>query len=641
MVIEELKGVGDKTKELLNKINIYTLEDLVHHYPYRYDLIKESEVLTKDNLILQAEVLTEPTIIRFKQKDKMTFVGRTKFGDYLITIFNRGYLKNNIKLNNKIIIFGKVENDKFSAYNIRFGLIPRKPVLEPVYFKTNKLTNSIINKLVNEAIPHTKITSYLPEEYQLLDKKIAINQIHNPNVDTIELAISTLKKEEAFVFMTKINYIKTIRKKETKEPKQEVDLKEILAQIPFELTNDQLKVVNEIYEDTKSTYRMNRLIQGDVASGKTIVAFIAMMLNAKLNYQSALMAPTDVLARQHYHNFQKVFNEEVVLLTGKMKKKEKEEVLLKIKSNEAKIIIGTHALLTESVIYHNLGLVITDEQHRFGVNQRTNLKNKGNTPDVLYLSATPIPRTYALTLYGDMDISLIKEMPKGRKEIKTYIKNSDDIKDVLSLMLDKLKNKEQVYVVAPMIEEDEDLENVLELKQKMEKAFGKYFSVGLMHGKMKQADKEKIMEDFKANKIQILVSTTVIEVGVDVSNANIMVIFNSERFGLSTLHQLRGRVGRGFQEGICILMTDSHPERLNILEQTNDGFIIAEEDFKQRGSGDLFGYRQSGDMQFKLLNLKEDYPLLKQMDEVASNYLKNYPNSDIIRNIIDQLSKYF
>ena len=434
----------------------------------------------------------------------MTFVGRTKFGDYLITIFNRGYLKNNIKLNNKIIIFGKVENDKFLAYNIRFGLIPPKPVLEPVYFKTNKLTNSIINKLVNEAIPHTKIITYLPEEYQLLDKKTAINQIHNPNVDNIELAISTLKREEAFVFMTKINYIKTIRKKETKEPKQEVDLKEILAKIPFELTNDQLKVVNEIYEDTKSTYRMNRLIQGDVASGKTIVAFVAMMLNAKLNYQSALMAPTDVLARQHYHNFQKVFNEEVVLLTGKMKKKEKEEVLLKIKSNEAKIIIGTHALLTESVIYHNLGLVITDEQHRFGVNQRTNLKNKGNTPDVLYLSATPIPRTYALTLYGDMDISLIKEMPKGRKEIKTYIKNSDDIKDVLSLMLDKLKNKEQVYVVAPMIEEDEDLENVLELKQKMEKAFGKYFSVGLMHGKMKQSDKEKIMEDFKANKIQIL-----------------------------------------------------------------------------------------------------------------------------------------
>lgn len=403
-------------------------------------------------------------------------------------------------------------------------------------------------------------------------------------------------------------------------------VKELIKTLPYELTKDQHKAIEAIYDDLIDKKRMNRLLQGDVGSGKTIVSFIALYINYLSGYQGALMAPTEILASQHHENIKKILpNLKVSLLTGKLKAKEKKEILGNLKEGKIDIVIGTHALISEDVIYNNLGLVITDEQHRFGVTQRVNLKNKGITPDILYMSATPIPRTYALTLYGDMDITSIRTMPSGRKQVKTILKTNKQITEVLYLMLDELKKGRQIYVIAPLIETSEkiDMENVYELEEKMQKAFGKVTQIGVLHGKMKNKEKDEVMEKFANNEIGILISTTVIEVGVDIKNATMMVIFDSYRFGLSALHQLRGRVGRNEYECTCVLISDKETKRLKILTETNDGFKVSEEDFFLRGSGDLFGIRQSGDMYFKIADLKKDYDLLLKAKEDSEQFLKS------------------
>ena len=441
--------------------------------------------------------------------------------------------------------------------------------------------------------------------------------------------------------MMKISYLKK-SKKQSDGLSRNVSydqVLEIVDSLPFKLTKDQLKSVKDIYDDLTSSNRMNRLLQGDVGSGKTIVSFIALYINYLAGYQGALMAPTEILAFQHYQNFIKLFpNLNVVLLTGKLKAKEKKEAQALIESGKANIIIGTHALISEDVTYHNLGLVITDEQHRFGVAQRGNLKNKGLTPDILYMSATPIPRTYALTLYGDMDISSIRTMPNGRKPVKTYVKTNKEIKDVLYMMLDQIKAHHQIYVIAPLIEESDkiDLEDVYKLEEKMKRAFGKVCNVGIMHGKMTPKEKDEVMDKFKQNKIQILISTTVIEVGVDVANATMIVIFDSYRFGLSALHQLRGRVGRNDLDSYCILISDRETKRLEVLTKTNDGFKVSEEDFKLRGGGDIFGVRQSGDMNFKLADIKNDYNLLLRTKEDSETFMKSKEYDDPKYNFIKQ-----
>ena len=443
-----------------------------------------------------------------------------------------------------------------------------------------------------------------------------------------------LKYEELFEFMFKINYLKEENKKVNSGIEREIDeskVNDFISHLPYELTKDQVTAVNTIIKDLKSKSRMNRLLQGDVGSGKTIVSFIAMYANYLSGYQSALMAPTEILATQHFSNLKDIFadyNLNMALLTGSTPKKEKDLIYEELKNGDIDIIVGTHALIQEDVTYHNLGLVITDEQHRFGVNQRANLQNKGQKPDTLYMSATPIPRTYALTIYGDMDVSTIKTRPKGRKKIKTVVKNNKEIKDVLEMMYEELKQGHQIYVIAPLIEESEnsDLTNVNDLKEKMTLAFGSKYKIDLVHGKMASAAKELIMNEFLQNKVQILISTTVIEVGVDVPNATMMVIFNAERFGLSTLHQLRGRVGRSELQSSCILISDNDTKRLEIMESTNDGFEISEEDFKLRGHGDLFGTKQSGDMTFKIADLKADYKILLQAREDSLEYLLDKEN---------------
>lgn len=655
MNISELKNVGPKKASALEKLGLYTIQDLISYYPFRYDVIKRSDISTlsqDDKVIIDGTIESNPTIYFFNKKmNKMTFKINT--GKYLInvSIFNRGYLKSKIIINNVVTIIGKYDkmHNLIVANDIKFSPLDDEPRIEPIYHSSNLITSNQIKELINEAINlKIKTVEYIPEylklKYKLINKDIAIKQIHNPKT-TYELnqALAYLKYEELFLFMLKMNSLKLSRKKQI-GLKRTIDTKSVekfINNLPFTLTIDQEKCVNDILSDITNPIRMNRLIQGDVGSGKTMVAIIALYINYLSGYQGVMMAPTEVLANQHYLNISKLLNKygiKVDLLTGSMKLKEKKDIYNRLNDGNIDILIGTHALFSEGVTYNNLGLVITDEQHRFGVNQRSNLKNKGVTPDVLYLSATPIPRTYALTIYGDMDVSNIKTLPNGRKEIKTLLMNSKQIKSVLEMMYNELKNKHQIYVIAPLVEESDkiNLENVDELYNKMNSAFGKVCKIGIMHGKMDKDDKEDVMQKFKDGEISILVSTTIIEVGVDVKNATMIVIFDAFRFGLSQLHQLRGRVGRNSFDSYCILISDKDSARLDIMTKTLDGFKISEEDFKIRGSGDLFGVRQSGDMSFKVANLKEDFNILLKAKDDSLELLSSINNYPELKKILDK-----
>ena len=646
MELTQIKGLGMKTCEKLDKLGIKDIKSLLTFYPFRYNIIKRSnlkEVKNNEQITIDGIIESIPSIFYFKgKKDKMNFKLNTGFKTFNIVIFNRGFLKNKLTIGTEITVVGKIDKIKsiIVVSDLYFGKIDKERI-EPVYHTTFGLSNKQIRKYINSTVNlGYEIDDYIPtfisQKYHLLNKSEAIRHLHNP-VDEIKLkqSIKRTKYEELFVYMLKMNYLKQSKKIDhgLKRDISYDKVEQFIDDLPFELTKDQIKSVEEIYKDLTEDMRMNRLLQGDVGSGKTIVAFITMYINYLGGYQSALMAPTEILAQQHYQNSKELFkkyNIDIALLTGKTKTKEKKEIYEKLKNGTIDFIIGTHALFTDDVIYKNLGLVITDEQHRFGVNQRSNLKNKGTTPDILYMSATPIPRTYALTLYGDMDVSNIKTLPSGKKEIITTLKTEKEIKDVLTSMYNELKQRHQIYVVAPLIEESDkiDLKNVYDLEEKFNKAFGKICNIDILHGKMKPSEKEEVMQKFKENKINILISTTVIEVGVDVKNATMMVIFDAERFGLSALHQLRGRVGRNNLQSYCILISNYEKERLNVLTKTNDGFKVSEEDFLLRGSGDIFGLRQSGDMIFKMADLKQDFNILLKAKEDSEYLLKNLTKID-------------
>lgn len=647
MELNIIKGIGDKTITLLNKLNIYTIDDLVNYYPFRYEILEKTD-LNSDRVVIDGVVETSPLFIRLRGKlDKMSF--RVRLDDRIcnVVIFNRGFLRNNIKINTTITIIGKydIKHNTITASDIKFGSISSLPKITPVYHTVSKITSKQINNYILKVIDDIKVTDIIPsillDKYKLIPKSEAIREIHRPDdMHLLKNAINHIKYEELFLFMLKMNELKRNRVKVIgiKKDVDKNNVLEFINNLPFKLTNDQLKVVDEIYNDLTSNIVMNRLVQGDVGSGKTIVSFIAIYINYLAGYQSALMAPTELLAYQHYLNIKNIFKDydiKIELLTGKTKNKKK--LLEDLKNNKIDVLIGTHALIEDSVVFNNLGLVITDEQHRFGVNQRSNLKNKGTNPDILYMSATPIPRTYALTIYGDMDVSSIKTMPSGRVPVKTYLKKNSEIKEVLTMMYEELKNKHQIYVIAPLIEESDkiDLENVYELEEKFNKAFKGIYKVGVLHGKMTKDEKDNVMESFKNNDIQILISTTVIEVGIDIPNATMMVIFDSYRFGLSQLHQLRGRVGRNSLQSYCILISDYEKERLDILTLTTDGFKISEEDFRLRGSGDLFGIRQSGDMSFRLADIKKDYNILIKAKEDANYILDNIDNYPYLNKLIN------
>ena len=643
-----IKGIGKNTEEKLNKLDIYSVEDLVNYYPYRYEVLKKTS-LYDEHSVVTGIIDSSITVNYFKGINRLKFRCNVEDKTINVVIFNRVFLKNNLILGKTITLIGKYSenNNTFTASDIKLEDIGESSRVTPVYHLVKGVTNKKINSYINDALKESYLIDYLPKEleekYHFIDKKRSLELIHNPKgVNELKNALVREKYEELFLFMLKINELKLKNLSNNSGYSKDIDLDKInsfISSLPFELTNDQKKCLEEIFSDLKKDKRMNRLIQGDVGSGKTIVAIISMYVMKLNNYQSALMAPTEILAHQHYENMLKLFNGfdvRVRELLGSTSKKEKQEIKEKLLSGEIDIIVGTHALLQDDVTFNNLGLIITDEQHRFGVNQRTSLRNKGNLPDTLYLSATPIPRTYALTIYGDMDISIIKSRPSGRKEVITKIKDNSEIKSVLHKIKEELDLNHQVYIVSPLIENEEsEEEDIVKLERKFKLAF-KNNNIGILHGKMTPKEKEDIMVKFKNKDIDILISTTVIEVGVDVKNATMMVIFDAYKFGLSTLHQLRGRVGRNDLQSYCVLVTNRESERLRIMEKVSDGFELAEEDFKLRGSGDLFGTRQSGDMNFKIANIFKDNDILIKAKDDSEEILKNIDNYPFLKGIIKE-----
>lgn len=639
--LETIEGIGPKTKELLNKIKIYTVEDLLNYYPYRYDIIKRSDLSNLsdgDKIIIDGIVEGQPTTIYInKSLKKMIFRISTKTMILNITLYNRAHLYSDLKSGKEITIIGKYNKLKNTVIvsDIRFGLLPPSAKIEPIYYTTEGLTVKQISKfeaiaLENDYDVIDLVPRYIEEKYNLMNKKSAIKNIHVPeDILLLKKARQRIKYEELFMYVLKINYLKNKINNDNLAIERNIDkdkLDKFIKSLPFELTLDQDKAVNDIINDLSIKKRMNRLLQGDVGSGKTVIALIAVYANYLSKYQSALMAPTEILAVQHYEEAKKIFSKyklNIALLTSSTSNKDKKTIYEELENGKIDLIIGTQALIQENVKYKKLGLVITDEQHRFGVNQRDTFKGKGISPDVLSMSATPIPRTYALTIYGDTDVSSIKSKPKGRKEIITVFKKEKDITDVLEMMKKELELNYQIYVVAPMIdtESDSEKESVYDLEEKMNKAFGKISKIGIIHGKLDPKDKDKVMKDFEKNKINILISTTVIEVGVNVPNASMIVIFNANMFGLSTLHQLRGRVGRGDTQSYCVLVAKESEERLRFLENTSDGFEISEYDFQTRGEGDLFGTRQSGELGLKMANIKRDFKMLLKAKEDADEFI--------------------
>lgn len=658
-MLDEIKGIGPKTILSLNSLGIYTLDDLLNYFPYRYNVLKPVSLSTAadDDQVLINGYIENPIKVFFIKKNlnKLSFKLNTGTELINVTIYNRAFIKPNLSVGKQISVLGKYnrKNNTFVANDIKLVPILRETI-EPVYHLNAGLKRSSFIKIIDNALNKNyfvtnNIPDYLMNKYKFVDKMVAINDIHKPiNLQSIKDSKLMLIYEELFTFMLKMNYLKLNQKnvdefyeRMIKEDK----VNKFIETLPFTLTNDQVNAIEEIKKDFNNPKRMNRLILGDVGSGKTIVAFIALYMNYITGYQGVMMAPTEILAKQHYENMINLFKNfdlKMELLTSSTLKKTRSDIIKRLASGDVDVLIGTHSVLNDEIIFKNLGLVVTDEQHRFGVNQRNMLQKKGRLSDVLYLSATPIPRTLALTLFGDMDITEIKSKPSNRKPIETKLFKNKDIKDVLFMMLDEIKKGHQIYVVAPLIEDENEtgMETVKELKNKIDTAFNHKIPIDILHGKLKNKDKEEIMNNFKLNKTKILISTTVIEVGVDVKNATMMVIFNAERFGLATLHQLRGRIGRNNLESKCILISDYDTPRLKILEESNDGFYISEKDFELRGSGDLFGVKQSGDMDFKIANMKTDFKILQQCALDSKEFLENvdlnkYP---IQKNIIDSIS---
>lgn len=654
MDIKNLHQVGEKTSKILNKLGIFTDDDLINYYPYRYNVYNFSnELIDNSTLIINVIIESNPIVSYIKKNfNRLSFRARYNERIFNVVIFNRAYLKTNLTIGKNITIIGKYDFKKniFTSSDIKFNITNGQ--IEPVYHLTKGINNNTVSKLIKDNFNNIYIKDSLPSniisKYNLLSKKDALYNIHFANdLKMVHYAKNRLIYEELFDFSFKMNYFKNQNIRKDKEPKN-IDINKInefKKLLPFSLTTDQDNAYNEIVQDMSSNKKMNRLLLGDVGSGKTVVAVGAIYANFIAGFESTLMAPTEVLATQHYFSIKKIldkFNVAVELITGSMSKKEKEAIYKRVQNKEIDLLIGTHSLLNENIIFNNLGLVITDEQHRFGVHQRFTLEDKSKCPDILYLSATPIPRTYAMTIYGDLDISYIKTKPTGRKDIITKVKKNSDIKEVLGLMLEQIKLGHQIYVVSPLVEEDESLNltSINLLEEKLSLAFKNLFRIEIIHGKMKTSEKESIMNDFKNNQIKILIATTVIEVGIDVSNATMMVIFNAERFGLATLHQLRGRVGRSDLQSYCYLISDSDNDRLKVMEESNDGFYISQKDFEMRGHGDLFGVKQHGDMSFKLANLKNDYNILLFANEDAKKFIdsKEYLNNEYYKDLAQNLN---
>lgn len=649
--LRELKGVGEKTEKLFQKIGITTAEELLRYYPRTYDIYEEPvEIASAEEdktVSIRATIATGIYINQIRNLQVLTTTVTDASGRLPVAWFNVPYLRGTLKKGSVFILRGKIIRKKGRPQMEHPEIFTPAAYeeiihsMQPVYGLTKGLSNKMITKLVHQILDTRPLHGeYLPEEirerYQLADANYAIRTVHFPkNMQELLTARKRLVFDEFLLFVLAIQLLK----EKTEEAPNTFPMKpvwtteEIIEGLPYDLTGAQKNVWHEIERDLSGHKLMSRLVQGDVGSGKTVIAFLAMVLSAENGFQSALMVPTEVLANQHYEGFLRLMEEQniaschPVLLTGSTTARQKREIYQKIADGEVNVIIGTHALIQEKVEYKNLGLVITDEQHRFGVRQREALTTRGNPPHVLVMSATPIPRTLAIILYGDLDISIIDELPAKRLPIKNCVVGTSYRPKAYSFIEKQVQMGRQAYVICPMVEESEGLEaeNVTDYARKLQEILPGEIKVEILHGKMKPKEKNRIMEAFASGEIQVLVSTTVVEVGVNVPNATVMMVENAERFGLAQLHQLRGRVGRGEHQSYCIFIQGNNEEntskRLKILNESNDGFYIAGEDLKLRGPGDLFGIRQSGLMEFKIGDIYNDAGILKNASEAAGEIL--------------------
>ncbi len=655
----QLLKTTEKRYQLLNQMNIFSLEDIVQYYPYRYDIIEETYPSINDERIIIEAVVISPVKIFFRGKmSRMTFEVEDQYHQkYQVIIFNRHFLRQYLKLNTIITIIGKCQNHKITASDIKIKSINEIKGIHPVYSIKDGLTQKSFQQYVKKSLSllNGKIESYVPEEmmikHQLIHKNVALWNIHFPeSQNDIKQSLKFLKYEEFLKFQLTMQLIKQKRSHELGIRKEfEIEkLQSFILNLPFQLTKDQQVAVKEIIEDLRNPQMMYRFLQGDVGSGKTVVSAIALYANFLAGYQGALMAPTEILARQHYQtliSFFKTIDIKIVLLTGSLSLKEKEIIYQDIQEGNVDIIVGTHALFQKKVQYHQLGFVITDEQHRFGVEQRKAIKNKGSQVDFLIMSATPIPRTLAISMYGDMEVSTIKTMPNGRLPVQTKFIQSSSMKPILTHLKEYLASGGQCYVICPLVEDSEVLEarSASQIAEAMQNYFRNNYQVGLLHGQMKDQEKDEIMNQFQQNDIQILVSTTVVEVGVDVKNANMMVIYNAERFGMSQLHQLRGRVGRGNQQAYCYMMSSSTSkdavERLKYMEKSHDGFEISMYDLQLRGPGEVLGNRQSGVPTFLIADILKDFPVLQIARDDAIYLIDKYKKGIGYQELIQKIEK--
>lgn len=649
--ITEIKGIGAKTEELFHKLGVYTVGDILLHYPRTYVQYPEAkhvdEVTEGETAAVIGRVLKSPVVRRTRTMPiTVTSIGAMGVEIELVW-FRMPYIKNNITPGNTYVFYGKVQK-KNGRLVIEQAVIysqeqyaAMENVFLPVYGLTGGVSNNLITKTVRAALLEENLfRDYLPtairDKYQLCEYNYAIKQIHFPDdMETLITARKRLVFDEFFLFILSMQYHKEKRIKDENEFEFLDDsfTDDLIAKLPYELTGAQKRALLDVKRDMRSPYVMQRLIQGDVGSGKTIIAFLAMADAAHNDYQSAIMAPTEVLARQHYETFTKLCEQfglkiPVVLLTGSMTARQKRMAYEALQLYPNAMVVGTHALIQEKAVYDNLALVITDEQHRFGVRQRETFAEKGRHPHILVMSATPIPRTLAIILYGDLDISVVDEVPAKRLPIKNCVVNTGYRPKAYSFIENEIKQGHQAYVICPLVEEVEnmDTENATDYVKKLRGIFPEEIQLGLLHGQMKADQKNKVMEAFMKNEVQVLVSTTVVEVGVNVPNATVMMIENAERFGLAQLHQLRGRVGRGDAQSYCIMVNCSKSKtaqkRLDILNHSNDGFKIASEDLKLRGPGDFFGIRQSGELQFALGDIYQDAMVLQQASETVGELLE-------------------
>ena len=633
-----LPGIGPKSAEKYKKLGIETVEDLLLYFPFRYEDFKSKNVLDLEDgekAVVSGLVATPANVQYYGYKrNRLRFT--IKQGELVLAVsfFNQPYLADKIELGQTVAVFGKWDKAKGALTGMKL-LAQVEDDLQPVYRLSQGVSQSALVKVIKTAFEagldqllEENLPQILMDKYHLLSRRQAVRAMHFPkDLEEYKQALRRVKFEELLFFQLQLEVLKEENRSVGQGIVLDWDvkkLKALQASLPFALTEAQERSLSEILADMRSPYHMNRLLQGDVGSGKTVVAGLAMYAAVTAGKQAALMVPTEILAEQHLQSLTSLFsNLRILLLTGSLKAAERRERLDLIKSGQVDLVVGTHALIQEGVHFHDLGLIIIDEQHRFGVAQRRILREKGQNPDVLMMTATPIPRTLAITAFGDMDVSIIDQMPAGRKEIITRWVKHQQLNLVLDWLIKEIQKGSQAYVISPLIEESEalDLKNAIALEEELIAYFGDRARIALLHGKMKGEEKEAIMQAFKQGEIDLLVSTTVIEVGVNVPNATVMIIMDADRFGLSQLHQLRGRVGRGDKQSYAVLVanpkTESGKRRMKIMTETTNGFVLAEEDLKLRGSGEIFGTRQSGIPEFQVANLIEDYPILEEARKVA------------------------